>query len=47
MDSWICKWCGRKCQSASALENHIRIHTGESLFPCPVLTCNRRFKQRS
>ena len=27
--SHACEYCGRRCQSMSALENHVRIHTGE------------------
>ena len=47
MERFICPHCGRKAQNACALENHIRIHTGEEPFHCPVLGCLKRFKQRS
>lgn len=42
-----CTQCLKICQSQWALEIHARIHTGECPYPCPVLYCNRKFKQTS
>lgn len=42
-----CPKCLRKCQSQHALDNHVRVHTGEKPFPCLVPGCNKFFKQKS
>ena len=37
----VCSYCGKVCGSKSDLRRHIRIHTGEHPFSCPI--CPRRF----
>ncbi|XP_038160492.1 zinc finger protein 239-like isoform X2 [Cyprinodon tularosa] len=39
-----CPVCGRNCFKASALQKHLRIHSGERPFQCPV--CNKSFIQQ-
>lgn len=38
-----CPVCGRDCYKASALQKHLRIHSGERPFQCP--TCRKSFVQ--
>ncbi|MED6239535.1 hypothetical protein ATANTOWER_007709 [Ataeniobius toweri] len=38
-----CPVCGRDCFKASALQKHLRIHSGERPFQCP--TCRKSFVQ--
>ncbi|XP_041843484.1 zinc finger protein 436-like isoform X2 [Melanotaenia boesemani] len=38
-----CPVCSRDCFKASALQKHLRIHSGERPFQCP--TCNKSFIQ--
>ncbi|XP_053699812.1 gastrula zinc finger protein XlCGF9.1-like [Synchiropus splendidus] len=38
-----CPVCGRDCFKMSALQKHLRIHSGERPFVCP--TCGRSFTQ--
>ncbi|XP_064420243.1 uncharacterized protein LOC102359580 [Latimeria chalumnae] len=45
LGKYVCKHCGRDCLKPSALEKHIRSHTGERPFPC--LTCGIAFKTQS
>nr|XP_020473047.1 zinc finger protein 708-like [Monopterus albus] len=39
-----CPVCGRDCFKASALQKHLRIHSGERPFQCP--TCRKSFTQQ-
>ncbi|XP_069740792.1 zinc finger protein 831 [Narcine bancroftii] len=42
---YVCNECGRDCGKRSALEKHVRSHTGERPFPCT--TCRISFKTQS
>ncbi|XP_051887305.1 zinc finger protein 831 [Pristis pectinata] len=42
---YVCDECGRDCAKRSALEKHVRSHTGERPFPC--ITCGISFKTQS
>ncbi|CDW83668.1 zinc finger protein 831-like [Stylonychia lemnae] len=42
-----CPHCSRRCQSQHAMDNHVRVHTGEKPFPCLVPGCDKFFKQKS
>jgi len=37
-----CPTCGKYCLTAVALKNHLRVHTGERPFACPL--CDSKFK---
>eukprot|EP00347_Sterkiella_histriomuscorum_P010142 403377440 len=42
-----CPHCQRRCQSQHAMDNHIRVHTGDKPFCCLVPECDKTFKQKS
>jgi uncharacterized Zn-finger protein len=49
--SYICEWrgCSRMMKPFSKrhkIQNHVRIHTGERPFPCPVAECGKRFSRQ-
>lgn len=43
-EGFLCKWCGRKCYSQSALKTHVLKHTKEKNFTCTE--CGGRFVTR-
>uniref|UniRef100_A0A672KNT7 Transcription factor Sp8 n=1 Tax=Sinocyclocheilus grahami TaxID=75366 RepID=A0A672KNT7_SINGR len=40
---FVCNWlfCGKRFTRSDELQRHLRTHTGEKRFACPV--CNKRF----
>ena len=42
IQSFVCTVCGQKCRSASNLKVHMRIHTDERPYSCPV--CHKSFR---
>ena len=40
----MCPYCGKGWRTKSALEMHIRVHTGEEPFICPI--CGKGHKQK-
>ncbi|XP_010783258.1 zinc finger protein 189-like, partial [Notothenia coriiceps] len=43
-NKYRCRVCGRNCFKTSALQKHLRIHSGEKPFQCP--TCKKSFTQQ-
>uniref|UniRef100_A0A4W5K001 C2H2-type domain-containing protein n=1 Tax=Hucho hucho TaxID=62062 RepID=A0A4W5K001_9TELE len=43
--SHCCPECGRDCKKLSALQKHMKIHTGEKPYPCSV--CGKQFRERT
>lgn len=43
----VCPYCGLAVSAKQALDQHIRLHTQETPYPCPWDGCSQRFKQRS
>ena len=49
--SYICEWRGcsrlrKPFTKRHKIQNHVRIHTGERPFPCPVGDCGKRFSRQ-
>ncbi|KAJ1473878.1 hypothetical protein T484DRAFT_1636296 [Baffinella frigidus] len=47
-DPHACTWseCGKSFKSASALTQHVRVHTKEQPFACDWAECGKRFDQK-
>ncbi|KAH3874282.1 hypothetical protein DPMN_037524 [Dreissena polymorpha] len=48
-DKWIlkrhiCHYCGKRCLKPSDLTRHVKIHTGEYSYECPV--CRAKFREK-
>jgi uncharacterized Zn-finger protein len=49
--SYICEWNGctrlhKPFSKRHKIQNHIRIHTGERPFVCPIAECGKRFSRQ-
>lgn len=43
----VCEYCGKVCSRPSNYVVHLRTHTGERPFQCPVEGCGKDFAVRS